>query len=97
MKIITATLLLVISLLGILGTAFLYLGELTQGKGGGYLFILGCFLILGIQSFTWFEIIFGKRQNGEVKKYDYFLFNILKVIFSIGALQLFIQLCFFQD
>ena len=48
MKIITATLLLVISLLGILGTAFLYLGELTQGKGGGYLFILGCFLILGI-------------------------------------------------
>ena len=52
MKIITATLLLVISLLGILGTAFLYLGELTQGKGGGYLFILGCFLILGIQSFT---------------------------------------------
>jgi len=34
MKIITATLLLVISLLGILGTAFLYLGELTQGKGG---------------------------------------------------------------
>ena len=84
MKIITATLLLVISLLGILGTAFLYLGELTQGKGGGYLFILGCFLI------------FGKRQNGEVKKYDYFLFNILKVIFSIGALQLFIQLCFFQ-
>ena len=39
MKIITETLLLVISLLGILGTAFLYLGELTQGKGEGiYLF-----------------------------------------------------------
>ena len=58
MKIITATLLLVISLLGILGTAFLYLGELTQGKGGGYLFILGCFLIQesnplpGLKSFS---------------------------------------------
>ena len=44
MKIITATLLLVISLLGILGTAFLYLGELTQGKGGGYLYFLLNFL-----------------------------------------------------
>ena len=72
------------------------LRRINSRKGGGYLFILGCFLILGIQSFTWLEIIFGKRQNGEVKKYDYFLFNILKVIFSIGALQLFIQLCFFQ-
>ena len=59
------------------------LRRINSRKGGGYLFILGCFLILGIQSFTWLEIIFGKRQNGEVKKYDYFLFNILKVIFSI--------------
>ena len=71
MKIITVTLLLVIALIGILGTAFRYLGELTQGNGGGYLFILGCFLILGIQSFTWLEIILGKRQNGNVKKLDY--------------------------
>uniref|UniRef100_UPI0034DDC80C hypothetical protein n=1 Tax=Lactococcus sp. TaxID=44273 RepID=UPI0034DDC80C len=38
MKIITATLLLVISLLGILGTAFLYLGELTQGKGRVFIY-----------------------------------------------------------
>ena len=59
------------------------LRRINSRKGGGYLFILGCFLILGIQSFTWLEIIFGKRQNGEVKKYDYSTFYSIVLLSSL--------------
>lgn len=94
MKITTATLLLIISLLGILCTLFLYSLEIPHGKGGGYLCILGGFLLLGVQSFAWIEILFEKRKEGEIKKYDYLLINLIKLIFGIGAIQLLIQTYF---